>query len=169
MRFMAALVVCAVAALLAVPRDAGAGRLDSTVWSIDGSDRLQVSGFKPVRTHVSGAFFSVDGTSHFTGTRPGYTYTGTLTDKPRRAFKGTADQATVDSLQSHLVAYVMSRTGASSVSVRHMRVTMSGQVSKNGQKLTLKFTARLTGSALVRGHRLGGTATETGTYTGHPT
>jgi hypothetical protein len=168
MRFMAPFFVCAFAALLLAPRDAGAGRLDSTTWSLDGTDRMQLSGSKPAKTHVAGATFTVDGTSRFEAVYPGVDATGTLTDKPRRRFAGAADPATVDALRSNLVSYVMTRTGAGSVNVRSMKVTMSGQVSKDGQKLTLKFTARLNGSVVVRGHHFAGSATETGTFTGHP-
>jgi hypothetical protein len=166
MRFLVPLMVCAAAALIAVPRDAGAGHLDSTNWVLTGTDKLQRTGGRVVRTHVSGATFAVDGASNFTAHSPGFDYAGTLTDYRKRGFRGHPDAATVDALRAHLVEFVMTQTHATSVTVRKMSTAMNGQISKTGQKLTLNFRVTLTGTAVVGRRRLGGTVTETGTYTG---
>jgi hypothetical protein len=166
MRFLAPLLVCAVAALIAVPRDAGAGHADSTNWVLNGTDKLQRTGGRVVRTHVSGASFAVDGASNFSAHSPGFDYSGTLTDSGKRGFRGHPDSTTVDALRAHLVDFVMTQTHATSVTVRRMTTSMAGQLSKNGQKLTLTFKVTLTGTAVVQGRRVGGTVTETGTYSG---
>jgi hypothetical protein len=148
--------------------DAGAGSLDSTSWTIDGKDVLLVTTKGPARTPVTGATFTVDSASNFTATLPDATYSGKVADNGKHGFRGTPDAATVSAMQTKLVDYAKSHLNASSVTVRKMTASMSGKRSKNGQKLSLKFTFRFVGTAVVGGRSYGGTVTETGTYAGHP-
>jgi len=161
-----ALALVALAVLLV--GDAGAGNLDSTSWTLDGKDVLQITTKGPARTPVSGVTFTVDPASNFTATGPDFTYSGTVADHGKHAFRGTPDAGTVSAMQTKLVDFAKSHLNASSVTVRKMTGSMSGKLSKNGQKLSLKFTFRFVGTAVVGGRSYGGTVTETGSYAGGP-
>lgn len=156
------------AVALGVPREAQANRLDSTTWTMAGSEKVKITGQKAKTTVLPATALTVDAASRMVLANSIFTLAGAYSDKPGRHFKAKPDAAAIDYSRAHLIDVVKLELGASEVRSQKLTFAISGSVSKDGQTISFVGRATMTGRARVRGKWGSGTATDTLSFTGHP-
>lgn len=168
MRLIHLVVPIAFAVSLGVPREAEARRLDSTTWALTGTERLKLSGEKAQTNALPATALTVDAVSRMVLANTDFTLSGAYSDRPRRHFTAKPDAATIEGTRAHLIGVVMSELGATEVRVRSLRFTMSGNISKDGQSISVRCRAVMAGRARVDGRWGSGVLTDTLSFTGYP-